>query len=100
MGATVPLPPVMRTMHNLCMATKTISLKLAAYEKLRSARRYPGESFSDVVMRAGWSEETVTARELLNLCMRRGALLAEETLDRVERLKSRARLPRAKWANH
>lgn len=34
------------------MATKTISLKLEAYEKLRAARRSPDESFSEVVMRA------------------------------------------------
>lgn len=34
------------------MATKTISLKVEAYERLRSARRYREESFSEVVMRA------------------------------------------------
>jgi len=85
-------------MHNLCMATKTISLKMEAYEKLRNARRYPDESFSDVVLRAAWSEETVTAAELLRLGRRRGALLAEAALDRIERLKRRDALPRNKWA--
>ncbi len=35
-----------------CMATKTISLELDAYEKLRSAKRGERESFSEVVRRA------------------------------------------------
>ena len=47
------------TMHNACMATKTISLKLDAYEKLRAARRQPTESFSQVILRARWPEETI-----------------------------------------
>lgn len=36
---------------NSCMATKTISLELDAYERLRRAKR-KGESFSGVVRRA------------------------------------------------
>ena len=48
-------------MHYLCMATKTISLTIKAYQRLRRAKRHAGESFSDVVMRAVWDEEPITA---------------------------------------
>lgn len=52
-------------MHDLCMATKTISLELDAYEKLRHARRRPGESFSSVVRRAQWVDAPSDAGQLL-----------------------------------
>ena len=38
-------------MHESCMATKTITLEIDAYEKLKAAKR-GGESFSSVVRRA------------------------------------------------
>ena len=43
------------------MSSKTITLREEAYERLRAARRYPGESFSAVVLRATWPETTTTA---------------------------------------
>ena len=70
------------------MATKTISLKLDAYEKLRAARRQPSESFSQVILRARWPEETVTAGELLRRCRERGAFFSTEDLDRIDDLKA------------
>lgn len=42
------------------MAIKTVSLKTEAYERLKTARRYPGESFSEVILRASWPEDTIT----------------------------------------
>jgi len=69
------------------VSTKTISLKLEAYERLRAAKRYPSESFSEVVMRATWPEDTVTARELARLGRTRRPLFSEEDLDRVAVLK-------------
>lgn len=42
------------------MATKTISLELDAYEKLRAAKRSERESFSSVVRRAEFRAEDYT----------------------------------------
>ena len=81
------------------MSSKTISLKLEAYERLRAARRYPGESFSEVVLRATWPEDTISARDLLALGRSRGARFSVEELDRVEALKRRDAPPEDKWAN-
>lgn len=84
-------------MHVLCMATKTISLKLEAYERLRQARRAPDESFSDVVMRAQWSEMGVTARALRAIYAQEGPALSAEAMDRVESALDTDRPPEDKW---
>jgi len=48
------------------MATKTISIDLEAYERLRTARQTPSESFSRVIKRAQWRNESRTAAGLLD----------------------------------
>ena len=48
------------------MATKTISLELDAYEKLKAAKR-PGESFSATVRRARFGPSDSTGRTVLTL---------------------------------
>jgi predicted CopG family antitoxin len=78
------------------MSTKTVSLKREAYERLRAARRYPDESFSEVVLRASWPEDTVTARAFLDRY--RGPRLAKDEIDRVAADKRRDRPPEDKWA--
>jgi predicted CopG family antitoxin len=80
----------------MCMATKTISLRLEAYDRLRRAKRH-GESFSDVVMRARWPEETITAGELLRRYREGGGVRTAEALDRIEAAKSQDRPPEDKW---
>jgi predicted CopG family antitoxin len=80
------------------MAVRTISLKDEAYNRLRTARRYPDESFSEVVLRASWPEDTITSRALLDLLGSRRTHLRLDELDRVEELTLHDQPPEDKWA--
>jgi len=80
------------------MGTKTISLKDEAYIRLKTARRYPDESFSAVVLRATWPEDTITAKAFLALLNSRRTLLRADELDRIEALKKSDRPAEDKWA--
>ncbi len=80
------------------MATKTISLRVEAYERLRRARVRPNESLSDVVMRARWEDQTVTGGELLALVRERGPLHDSDDLDAIDELKSGGKAPADKWS--
>lgn len=80
------------------MPTKTITLELDAYEKLRRAKRSARESFSQVVRRARWDEAACTGssilRQLAELRSERpDAFLPDDMLDRIEE-RSRARTVR------
>ena len=79
------------------MGVKTISLKDEAYDRLRAARRYPAESFSEVVLRASWPEDTVTARELLASLKGRARLTTDDIAD-IEWLKRHDKPPVDKWS--
>ncbi len=81
------------------MSTKTISLKSEAYEKLKAAKRFPSESFSQVVLRATWPEETITAGQFLRLCRERGRYFSREELETLQRLKERESPPEDKWVS-
>jgi len=80
------------------MAIKTVSLKVAAYERLKAARRYPGESFSEVILRAKWPEDTITGEELLRRCRDEGAHFSEAELMEIETAKGKDEPPEDKWA--
>ena len=81
------------------MSTKTVSLKAEAYQRLRAARRYPGESFSEVVLRATWPEDTTTARQLLDSYRTGRERFSDEELDRIEAFTRRDVPPEDKWAD-
>ena len=80
------------------MGTKTISLKQEAYDRLKAAKRYPAESFSEIVLRASWPEDTITARALLESWRTGRRYFSGDDLDRVEALKRRELPPEDKWA--
>ena len=69
------------------MATKTISLKVEAWERLRRARRSPTESYSEVVKRAQWPEVGLTGGELLGIYLAVGPHFSAEALDRMSDLE-------------
>ena len=79
------------------MTTKTISLTLEAYERLRRARRRPNESFSSVVMRARWADEPVEAAEYVRMVRERGPLYSADELKAVEEAKESDSPPSNKW---
>lgn len=70
------------------MATKTITLELDAYEKLRRAKRYPRESFSEVVRRLPVPGGGITCRELLRRVREEESLLTEADLESIDRLNA------------
>ena len=81
------------------MATKTVSVTIEAYDKLRRARRYPSESFTQVILRATWPEDTITAAELLSRLDRSAAPFTAEELDAIENAKTQQREPDDKWTD-
>lgn len=82
------------------MATKTITLEVDAYEKLRRAKRSDRESFSEVVRRARWDDLPPTGTSILAQlrelrAKRPDVLLPDEVLDRIEeRERTRSARPR------
>jgi predicted CopG family antitoxin len=78
------------------MATKTISIDLEAYERLREARLSPDESFSRVIKRARWQNERKTAAKLLRALQ--DAPLPDPTmLDRLDEAQRKAAPPGDPW---
>ena len=63
---------------------------------MKGTRRYPA-SFSEVILRARWPEDTITGAELLAR-YRRGAHFSEAELDAMEVAKAAVGAPEDKWA--
>jgi hypothetical protein len=65
------------------MATKTITLEIDAYEKLRRAKR-PGESFTAVVRRVELPTPEFSGKDLLAYLHKHGACMTEDQLDELD----------------
>ena len=78
------------------MATKTISIDLEAYERLRRARRSRDESFSKVIKRARWPVPQKAANALL-VAMDQVPVLGEDVLKRLESAQASDRMPEDPW---
>jgi hypothetical protein len=85
------------------MATKTISLELDAYERLRSSKRTPKESFSAVVRRAEWHDLPPTAGDILadlRIRMKHPETLPDEgTLDALDHAQEAPQRSPSKWTS-
>jgi hypothetical protein len=83
--------------HDSCMATKTITLELDAYEKLRSSKQ-PGESFSAVVRRATFEQSPVTGASLREYFRSDGSGVSAGYLDAVDDAAKQDSPPEDPWA--
>ena len=79
------------------MATKTITLELDAYEKLRSAKK-AGESFTEVVRRAEFTEAPLTGESLLAYFSSGGSGVNARYLDAAEEAAKHDPIPDDPWA--
>lgn len=83
-------------MYTQTMATKTISVDLEAYERLRRARLSPDESFSRVIKRARWRDERKTAAGLL-LALEETPPTDPAVLDRLDEAQRSDAPPEDPW---
>lgn len=80
------------------MATKTISIDLEAYERLRKARRSATESFSKVIKRARWSEPPRAAGSFLD-GLQSLPPVSEEAISRWEQAQAQDAPPDDPWTD-
>ena len=70
------------------MATMTITLEIHAYERLKSAKRFPRESFSEVVRRLPLRSDAMTAREFLEMSRRQNGQLTDADCQVIDELNA------------
>jgi hypothetical protein len=78
------------------MATKTISIDMEAYERLRRARRHARESFSQVIKRAEWPIPPRTAGALLK-ALDAAPALDQDTVARLDTAQRADAAPEDPW---
>lgn len=82
--------------HFSCVATKTITLELDAYEKLRAMKK-AGESFTEVVRRASFNDAPLTGGDLRTYLRAGGSGVSERYLNAVEEAAKHDPLPDNPW---
>jgi predicted CopG family antitoxin len=85
------------TVYGPCMATKTISVDLEAYEALSKARLSPKESFSQVIRRARWTDRAKTCDDLLKALPGMPAA-PDEVIRRLDEAQSADLPPDSPWS--
>lgn len=83
-------------MHYSCMATKTITLELDAYDKLRAAK-HGRESFSSVVRRVIIPGKTRSGAEVIAYLKSEGPFFKEEELEAIETIADGDTAPHNPW---
>ena len=83
-------------MYYSCMATKTITLELDAYEKLRAAKR-GRESFSSVVRRVVIPGASKSGAEVIAYLRSEGPFFREAELDAMEQAAAGDRPSENPW---
>lgn len=78
------------------MATKTISVDLTAYDRLKAARQRAGESFSSVIRRAHWPSTGTRGSDLIAL-LESLPPAAPEVLEALESNQKADLPPADKW---
>jgi hypothetical protein len=78
------------------MATKTISLEIDAYERLKASKK-PGESFSEVVRRAQFPDAVPTGNDLLDWMRKGGSGVSNSYLTEVEEAEKNDLPPDDPW---
>ena len=84
-------------MHGACMATKTISIDLSAYERLSRARVHESESFSKVIKRALWPTPKSSGRAIAD-ALDTMARAPVEVIDTLEANQALDKPPVDRWA--
>ena len=84
-------------MHTACMATKTISIDLKAYQRLRQARQTPEDSFSRVIHRAKWPSGQRSCGDLLDDLQRKQLYISAKEIGRLERAQTHDTPPPPHW---
>lgn len=84
-------------MYFSCVPTKTITLEIDAYDKLRAAKR-GGESFTEVVRRAIIPGSAPTGKSIREHYRKGGGKVSDDYLDAVEKAAAHDSFPEDPWA--